>query len=92
MPDPKVDFGSIYYSGCVYVVGGWQEFYVKKAHAYDIQKDSWVSLPELNDEREDVSLCVVQDKYLYVFGNVTTRGRRVKIPKKGGVDYTFERI
>ena len=26
------------------------------------------------------------------FGNVTTRGRRVKIPKKGGVEYTFERI
>lgn len=59
MPDARVDFGAIYFSGSVYVVGGWQEFYVKKAHIYNIEKDNWTKMPELNDEREDVSLCVV---------------------------------
>ena len=49
-------------------------------------------MASLNDEREDVSLCIFEDKYLIAFGNVTTRGRRTKIPKKGAIEYTFERM
>ena len=92
MPESRVDFGAIYQSGSVYVVGGWREFYVTKASKYNIQLDEWSELPSLNDEREDVSLCIFEDKYLIAFGNVTTRGRRTKIPKKGAIDYTYERL
>ena len=74
------------------MVGGWREFYVSKASKYCISTDTWSDLPSLNDEREDVSLCILEDTWLIAFGNVTTRGRRTKIPKKGGVEYTFERM
>lgn len=55
-------------------------------------------LPSLNEEREDVSLCIVKDRYLYAFGSVTSRGRRFKPNKstanlrKQNIEYTFERI
>ncbi len=60
-------------------------------------------MPSLNEEREDVSLCIVKNRYLYAFGNVTTRGRRFKPAKitnkaistpqsKQQFEYTFERI
>ena len=60
-------------------------------------------MPALNEEREDVSLCIVKDRFLYAFGSVTTRGKRFK-PNKitskistpqrhfRGFEYTFERI
>ena len=74
------------------MVGGWREFYVKKTSKYCIATDKWESLPSLNDEREDVTLCILEDKYLIAFGNVATRGRRTKIVKKGAIEYTFERM
>jgi len=45
---------------------------------YSLDKDSWTFIPTLNNEREGITLCVVQDKYIYAFGNVTTRGKRFK--------------
>ena len=92
LPEARVDFGAIYSTGSVYVVGGWKEYYVTKANKYSIAEDRWEDLPSLSDEREDVSLCILEDKFLVAFGNVTTRGRRTKITKKGGIDYTFERL
>ena len=92
MGEPRVDFGSIYSAGSVFVVGGWREFYVTKANKYNIATDTWTDMASLNDEREDVSLCIFEDKYLIAFGNVTTRGRRTKIAKSGSIDYTFERM
>jgi hypothetical protein len=74
------------------VVGGWKEFYINKSEMYSIETDTWRSLPNLNEEREDISLCIVQDRFLCAFGNVTTRGRRFKPDKKGKVEFTFERI
>ena len=35
-------------------------------------------MPQLQTEREGISLCIVQDKYIYAFGKVTTRGKRFK--------------
>jgi len=92
MPSPRIDFGCIYFGGQVFIVGGWQEFYVTSAQRYDIKEDKWLDLPSLNEEREDLSLCIVEDRYLFAFGNVTTRGRRFKASKGGCVDYSFERI
>jgi hypothetical protein len=92
MPEARVDFGCIYYGGCVYVVGGWREFYLTRADKYNIQEDTWHALPPLKEEREGVSLCIVEDKYLFAIGAVTTRGKRLKIPKKGAVELSFERL
>ncbi|TNV84120.1 hypothetical protein FGO68_gene4153 [Halteria grandinella] len=98
MLEPRVLFGCIYFYGQIYVVGGWKEQYTQKAEVYNIDNDQWTHLPSLNDEREDVSLCIVKDRYLYAFGNVTSRGRRFKPSKntanlrKQNIEYTFERI
>ena len=45
---------------------------------YLINQDKWIDIPSLKIEREGITLCVVQDKYIYAFGNVTTRGKRFK--------------
>ena len=92
LPEPRVDFGSIYSAGSVFVVGGWREYYVTRSDKYNIATDEWTNMPALNDEREDVSLCILEDRYLIAFGNVTTRGRRTKVPAKGAIDYNFERM
>lgn len=78
MLDARVEFGCIFFGGSIFVVGGWKEQYLSKAELYNIHHDRWYPLPSLNEEREDISLCVVGEKYLYAFGNVTTRGRRFK--------------
>lgn len=59
MPESKVQFGCIFFGGHVFVVGGWKEFYISKSEMYSIETDTWRSLPNLNDEREDISLCIV---------------------------------
>ena len=41
-------------------------------------------MPLLSTEREGITLCIVQDKYIYAFGNVTTRGKRFKAVGSGG--------
>jgi len=92
MPEPRVEFGCIYYGGCVFAVGGWREFYIRRADKYNIAEDTWYDMPPLKDEREGVSLCIVEDKYLFAIGAITTRGKRLKIPKKGEVELTFERL
>ncbi len=98
MLDPRVLFGCIYFNGSIYVVGGWKEQYTQKSEVYNIHNDHWAHLPSLNEEREDVSLCIVKDRYLLAFGSATARGRRFKPNKstsglrKQNVDFTFERI
>ncbi|CDW85214.1 kelch motif family protein [Stylonychia lemnae] len=98
MLEARVFFGCIYFNQNIFTVGGWKEQYVQKAELYNIHQDRWQNIPSLNEEREDVSLCIVQNQYLYAFGNVTTRGRRFKQNKniqtnsKQVMEYTFERI
>lgn len=42
-------------------------------------------MPDLNNEREGVSLCVVADEWLYAFGVVATRSQRLKKSKVFGI-------
>lgn len=39
MVEPRVEFGCIFFSGKIYVVGGWKEQYVSRAEVYDIHSD-----------------------------------------------------
>ena len=61
---------------------------------YNINTDQWFDLPNLNNEREDVSLCIVEDRYLYVFGSIVSKGRRNKLQSTSatGIEYTIEWI
>ena len=78
MNEPRINFGSIYFKDRVFVVGGWRQFYSKRCEMYSLENDEWQYIPSLGNEREAITLCVVQDKYIYAFGNVTTRGKRFK--------------
>lgn len=91
MPEPRINFGAIYYSGGIYVVGGWHNTFTLRADCYDIERDEWANLPPLLNEREGISLCVVNDEWLYAFGEVCTRGKRAK-QLKGKWNYTVERM
>jgi hypothetical protein len=74
MEYPRVNFGTIYYNGNVFCVGGWSNSFEKRCDWYNIQQNKWFKMPELNHEREGTSLCIVGDEWLYAFGTVTTRG------------------
>ncbi len=78
MLEARVHFGCIYFLDSIYVVGGWKEQYTQKAEVYNIHNDHWQQLPSLIEEREDVSLCIVKERYLYAFGSSTARGKRFK--------------
>jgi hypothetical protein len=41
MPEAKVQFGCIFFGGHVFVVGGWREFFVRKAEMYSLASDKW---------------------------------------------------
>jgi hypothetical protein len=45
---------------------------------YNITTDTWSKMSKLNEEREDITLCIVENKYLYAIGNSTARGKRFK--------------
>lgn len=96
MLESKSNFGAIYFKNCIFIVGGWREFFSRKCQMFQInsnQKDTvnnllseehqevgkWTEISPLNTEREGISLCIVQDRWLYAFGNVITRGKRFKI-------------
>jgi hypothetical protein len=91
MEVPRVNFGAIYFDGKVYCVGGWSNSFVKRCDAYDIAQNRWYPMPDLNQEREGISLCVVADEWLFAFGSVATRGQRFKC-NKGVWTYSYERI
>ncbi len=78
MLEAKVNFGSIYFKEHIFAVGGWKQFYSKKCEMYRLEDDKWIDIPSLSNEREGITLCVVQDRYIYAFGNVTTRGKRFR--------------
>jgi hypothetical protein len=78
MNESKINFGAIYFKENVFVVGGWKQFYSKRCEMYSLENNRWMDIPALQNEREGITLCVVQDKYIYAFGNVTTRGKRFK--------------
>ena len=78
MINPRVEFGCIFFDGYIYIVGGWKERYLQTTDCYDIKNDLWIQMPDIGEEREDITLCMVNDQFLYMFGNPTSRGRRFK--------------
>lgn len=85
MNEPKINFGAIYFNQMVFVVGGWINSYTRRCEMYTIAENKWVDIPSLQLDREGITLCVVQDKYIYAIGNATTRGKKFKqISEKGG--------
>jgi hypothetical protein len=91
MPSPRVNFGALYWGGKIYVVGGWLNAYTQRCDTYNIGQDRWSDAPELQIEREGISLCVVGDEWLYAFGEVTTRGKKFKLVKNKW-QYSVERM
>jgi hypothetical protein len=91
MPLPRINFGSIFFGGSVYVVGGWHDAFTQQCDRFEIATDSWHKLPPLQIEREAISLCQVRNEWIYAIGEVLTRGKRFKIVKNRW-QYTIERL
>lgn len=51
------------------VVGTWHnQENSKTAEIYDIKKNKWQRLPDLNDETSAPGLVIIKDRYLYKIG------------------------
>jgi len=70
MINPRRNHGFVCIQGYAVAAGGYNKsaMALKKCEKFDTNKNCWTELPELNEERNFLSICVVSDKYLYVFG------------------------
>lgn len=57
----------------IYVTGGYHEGELtKKCERYSVAEDKWYLLPDLNELKCSMSLCVAEDgRYLYAFGGLS---------------------
>ena len=65
---------SLYYNNHLYLIGGIgcnsltkERFHLRECESYSLSKQSWDTMPLLNYPRANASVCVVNNKYLYVF-------------------------
>ena len=65
---------SLYYNNKVYLIGGIgynphnkERIYLRECESYSISKQSSETMPLLNYARANASVCVVNNKFLYVF-------------------------
>jgi len=55
----------------IYVAGGYiMGEITRKCERYTLANDTWTSMPDLTEEKCSVSLCVLDNKYLYSFGGL----------------------
>lgn len=74
MLESRASFGCTISSNLkeIYVAGGYTFGNVgRKAEKYSITEDKWSSLPQLNEDKCSCSLCVLDNKYLYVMGGLS---------------------
>ena len=78
MHHPRYCFGytTLEYGRFIVVVGGAHEDYKHIAHTefYDVQKNHWLMLPKLNEEKFSPTVVSVKDQYLYAIGGSVKDG------------------
>ncbi len=58
----------IYFNDFIYAVSGVDKLeMIKKCEKYDIFKDKWIHVPELNYPRQNTALAIYNQRYLYAF-------------------------
>ncbi|TNV80560.1 hypothetical protein FGO68_gene6056 [Halteria grandinella] len=50
-----------------------------RCEIYDIQKDLWTELPELNEEKCSISICITPSCHAYAFGGLQRQDRSIKL-------------
>ena len=83
MPEAKTCFGVCFDSGQtrIYTVGGRGAAQVNSAtcHVYDIEKDEWTALPELQTALYSLSCSLFKnDRWLYAMGGINANDILVK--------------
>lgn len=76
MNDPRASFGCLYVSKPgspeIIVTGGYiNGKLTNRCELYNILRDEWTQLPELNQQKASSSLCLLDSRYLYCFGGLS---------------------
>ena len=86
----RASFGCLYstINNEIYVAGGYSEGELtKKVEKYSVAEDKWTFLPDLNEFKCSMSLCMLDDnKYLYSIGGLS------KIEQNIQLNTTIERL
>lgn len=76
MNDPRASFGALYNprdtQESIIVAGGYINGKLStKSEVYNIKKNVWTRLPELNESKASSSLCVINDQYILCMGGLS---------------------
>lgn len=76
MNDPRASFGCLYTPSPnkdeIVVTGGYiNGKLTNHCERYNVQRDQWTQLPELNEAKASSSLCLLNNRYLYCFGGLS---------------------
>ncbi len=54
----------------IYCVGGYNPTlkYLKQCEKFEVRLNRWVALPNMNEHKSQVSMCCLEDRFLYIFG------------------------
>ena len=69
MPTPRSFHSSIYFNNTIYIIGGIGDsnYHLRECEAFSIVNHKWESMPYLNYPRANATLCIYNNRYLYVF-------------------------
>ena len=71
---PRSSFGCVInvITNEIYVAGGYVNGQVtRRCEAYSIKDNTWRELPQLNEEKASMTLCVLGGRFLYCFGGLS---------------------
>jgi hypothetical protein len=80
----------------IIVVGSWHvKTSIRTCEIYDIKKNEWFMLPDLNEATCAPGLIIIEDRYLYKLGGTTNLGKvemldliKIKFEKKNSIKST----
>jgi len=73
MPKKRAFHSSIYFNAKLYIIGGAQNASksYNECESYNIYDKKWESMPSMNTTRSNPSLCIYNNRFLYVFRGVS---------------------
>lgn len=69
LPSPRANHSSLYHKGFLYIIGGMESenTLIRKCLRYNVFKKRFEELPSLNNSRQNPTLCLYNEKIIYVF-------------------------
>jgi len=73
MPRKKAFHASLYFNAKLYIIGGAQSMgsSYRECESYNLYDKRWELMPSMNNGRSNPSICVFNNKFLYVFRGIS---------------------